>query len=178
MEIANRIKQAISMQEIAVKYGFTIDCKNFIKCPFHGEKTASLKIYPDNKGWHCFGCGEGGSVIDFVMKLFSMRFMEACRKINYDFNLGLQIDDFRPSIESELAIAARKKEQEFQQYEQEQRRKEYNHYVNQYAIIRDKAAEADKFNNIDELPEEVIAALKNMSLSEYYVSYAAERLKR
>jgi len=178
MEIANKIKILLTMEDIANKYGFIIDGKGFIKCPFHGEKTASLKIYSSNKGWHCFGCGEGGSVIDFVMKLFNMRFMETCRKINYDFDLGLQIDDFRPSIESELAIAARKKEQELQQYEQEQRRKEYNHYVNQYAIIRDKAAEADKFNNIDELPEEVIKALKNMSLSEYYVSYAAERLKR
>ena len=51
----------------------------FVACPFHNEKTPSLKIYPDNR-WHCFGaCGEGGDVIDFICKLRNLNFIEAVK---------------------------------------------------------------------------------------------------
>jgi DNA primase len=38
----------------------------FIRCPFHGERTASCKIYGNT--YHCFGCGEHGDVIDWIQK--------------------------------------------------------------------------------------------------------------
>jgi DNA primase len=46
-------------------------------CPFHKEKTPSCKINPTDNIWHCFGCGEGGSVFTYVMKLHNMSFVEA-----------------------------------------------------------------------------------------------------
>ena len=46
-------------------------------CPFHQEKTPSCKIDPANNTWHCFGCGEGGSVFNYVMKLNGVSFREA-----------------------------------------------------------------------------------------------------
>jgi DNA primase len=44
-------------------------------CPFHGEKTPSFYIYDDH--YHCFGCGEHGDIITFVMKSTGAAFMEA-----------------------------------------------------------------------------------------------------
>ncbi len=44
-------------------------------CPFHGEKTPSFYVYDDH--YHCFGCGEHGDVITFVMKSTGASFMEA-----------------------------------------------------------------------------------------------------
>ncbi|MBO5060264.1 MAG: hypothetical protein J6C82_05055 [Clostridia bacterium] len=89
MNVAEYIRKSISMNDICVKYNFTPDRAGFISCPFHAEKTASLKIFSNDRGWHCFGCNQGGSVIDFVKLLFSVDFCEAVRIINRDFCLGI-----------------------------------------------------------------------------------------
>ncbi|MDD4955869.1 MAG: CHC2 zinc finger domain-containing protein, partial [Candidatus Omnitrophica bacterium] len=52
--------------------------RNFkANCPFHGEKTASFMISPQKQIFHCFGCGEGGGVIQFLMMHEKMTFVEA-----------------------------------------------------------------------------------------------------
>lgn len=45
-------------------------------CPFHGEKTPSFRVNPSRRFYHCFGCGTGGSVIDFIMALENRSFPE------------------------------------------------------------------------------------------------------
>lgn len=50
-------------------------------CPLHQEKTPSFKIDPSTQLWHCFGCDEGGSAFDLVMKMDDLSFPEAVRKL-------------------------------------------------------------------------------------------------
>ncbi|MHA6795737.1 DNA primase [Pseudonocardia bannensis] len=50
-------------------------------CPFHDEKTPSFNVRPTHGTFHCFGCGEGGSVIDFVMKIEVVGFVEAVERL-------------------------------------------------------------------------------------------------
>lgn len=89
MDKAQIIRQSVTMREMAEKYGFDIDRKGFISCPFHGEKTSSLKVYEGCKGFACYGCNVSGSVIDFVINLFNISFTDAMIRISNDFNLGL-----------------------------------------------------------------------------------------
>lgn len=56
--------------------------RNYIGlCPFHGEKTPSFNVSPDKQMYYCFGCGEGGNALTFVMKANGMTFVEAVRHL-------------------------------------------------------------------------------------------------
>lgn len=48
-------------------------------CPFHGEKTPSFNIYTENGSFYCFGCGAGGDVITFIMKIENLDYVEAIK---------------------------------------------------------------------------------------------------
>ncbi len=50
-------------------------------CPFHNEKTPSFHVIPDRKVYHCFGCGVGGGVINFVMEMEKISFVEAVESL-------------------------------------------------------------------------------------------------
>jgi putative DNA primase/helicase len=56
-------------------------------CPFHNEKTPSFNVYPDDRGFACFGCGEAGSVIDFVMKWDGLSNIDAAWRLADMFNV-------------------------------------------------------------------------------------------
>ncbi len=50
-------------------------------CPFHGEKTPSFMVSPAKQIFHCFGCGKGGNVFNFIMEYEGVSFVEAVRKL-------------------------------------------------------------------------------------------------
>lgn len=56
--------------------------RNFVGlCPFHKEKTPSFSVTPDRQMFYCFGCGEGGNVFSFLMKISQMTYAEAIRHL-------------------------------------------------------------------------------------------------
>ncbi|RHW24517.1 DNA primase [Nocardioides immobilis] len=68
-------------------------------CPFHDEKSPSFNVRP-GKGFHCFGCGEGGDVIAFVMKVDGLTFVESVERLADKYGVQLRReeggDDDRP----------------------------------------------------------------------------------
>jgi len=65
----------IPMRDIIGRYGLRPDRGGYIRCPFHTEKSGSMKIYPDHA--YCFGCGWYGDQIDFVSMTENLDFKEA-----------------------------------------------------------------------------------------------------
>ena len=65
------------------------------KCPFHDEKTASFSVSPKKQIFHCFGCGVGGNVINFVMDYEKITFIEAVKELAERVNV--KIDEFSVS---------------------------------------------------------------------------------
>lgn len=112
-QIAQEIVSRVSMRDVFVRYGFTPNRAGFIRCPFHTEKTPSLGAYKNGTRFHCFGCGAGGSVIDFVMQLYHLTYMQAVVKLNADFGLCLPIGG-KPSLRQRREAAAREQERKRQ----------------------------------------------------------------
>jgi DNA primase len=66
-------------------------------CPFHSEKTPSFTVSPQKGMYHCFGCGAGGSAIDFVMASERLSFPEAVRALAG--RLGIALEEREPAGE-------------------------------------------------------------------------------
>ena len=66
-------------------------------CPFHGEKTPSFHISSSKQIYKCFGCGEGGDVINFVMKMENLDFIDAVKllanKCGIEINTNMNEED-------------------------------------------------------------------------------------
>ena len=130
MNTAERIKTAVTMPDIYEKYGFEPNRAGFIVCPFHREDTPSLGMYRSGTTWHCFGCGAGGSVIDFVMRLFSLSFRQAVVRIDNDF--GLRLIPGKPDARKTVEIV---KERRIQEQEAKRRQEQLDKLWKRYAII-------------------------------------------
>jgi DNA primase len=80
----------------------------FACCPFHKEKTASFSINAKEQYFHCFGCGESGNVITYVMKYNGLDFIEAIKSLAGSY--GVHIPDNMP-VKSKAEIEAQKTRQ-------------------------------------------------------------------
>jgi DNA primase len=76
-------------------------------CPFHDEKTPSFNVRPTHGTFHCFGCGEGGSVIDFVMKIEHLGFVEAVERLADKVGVRLQYTGGGSSVQREKGTRSR-----------------------------------------------------------------------
>ena len=68
-------------------------------CPFHEEKTPSFTVVPTKQIYHCFGCGESGGVIDFVMKYDHLSFVEAIETVAAESGVSVVYDQTAKPID-------------------------------------------------------------------------------
>ena len=88
---ANRIDDIMSNYVQIKRAGSVSKCL----CPFHSEKTASCTIYPDTQSFYCFGCGAGGDVITFIMKIENLDYLEAVKMLAERSGIPLPEDSSR-----------------------------------------------------------------------------------
>ena len=80
------IDEIIRKNDIAEVVGKSLKLKRsggnyFACCPFHNEKSASFSININKQFFHCFGCGESGNVVTFVMKYNGLSFVDAIKSL-------------------------------------------------------------------------------------------------
>lgn len=86
MNVFDAVKQSVTTRQAAeMYYGLKIRRNNMASCPFHNDRTPSMKV---DKRFHCFGCGADGDVIDFVSRLYGISGLEAAQKTASDFGIS------------------------------------------------------------------------------------------
>ena len=80
-EIINEVRDRAKIQDIVAEYVILkrTGANAIGLCPFHGEKSPSFNVNPGRGIFHCFGCGVGGDVFTFLMKIEGLDFPEAVR---------------------------------------------------------------------------------------------------
>ena len=106
MDLFTQIKTAVFVKEAAEYYGLEVNRGNMICCPFHADRTPSMKLNEDY--FYCFGCGAHGDVIDLVARLFGLSGYDAAKKLAADFGITEQ----KPSILARLQRGASQAETE------------------------------------------------------------------
>ncbi|MCP5534969.1 MAG: DNA primase [Akkermansiaceae bacterium] len=98
------IEQILAATDIVDLVGSYLPLKrsgsNFkANCPFHNEKTPSFMVNPARQSYHCFGCGEGGSAIGFVMAYENLPFPDAVKKLATRAGVLIQEDAYDPEAD-------------------------------------------------------------------------------
>lgn len=101
MNPSDEIKQKLDIVDVLKDYiQLTAAGVNFkARCPFHNEKTPSLMVSPEKQIWHCFGCGKGGDIFEFVKEMEGVEFVEALRILAPKAGVVLKRQD--PKLQSE-----------------------------------------------------------------------------
>lgn len=165
------IKDRLKMREVLLHYGYQPNKAKFICCPFHNEKTPSMKIF--EKDYHCFGCGANGDIISFVQQLFGLSFPETLKKIDIDFGLNLygehSFEDLRKSHYRQKQIQA----------ERERKKRENEQADNEYWAVFDEWKRLDDNKRIyaPKTPDEewhplFVEALQKLAYQEYLLDMA------
>ena len=97
----DEIKSRIDIKELLSEYIQLKQAGGNYKalCPFHREKTPSFMVSPERQIWKCFGCGEGGDIFGFVMKMEGLEFPEALRLLAGKAGVTLKQQD--PQLSSQ-----------------------------------------------------------------------------
>lgn len=92
-EIINRIRERADIKDVVEAHlSLTKAGQNFKGlCPFHSEKTPSFTVSPSRQMFHCFGCGAGGNVFTFLMKMDGLTFPAAVRALGE--KVGIPVEE-------------------------------------------------------------------------------------
>ena len=89
MNVFEAVKQSVTTRQAAEHYGIHVGRNGMACCPFHNDKTPSMKL---DRRYHCFGCGADGDVIDFAAALYGLGKKDAAVQLAQDFGLSYEVD--------------------------------------------------------------------------------------
>lgn len=108
MNIFEEIKSKLDIAEVAEFYGLELNRHGKACCPFHDEKTPSFSISKEKQYFHCFGCGVGGDLVNLTQRLLGLQSpLQAAKRLNSDFSLGLNLKPHKPTATERQEQAVR-----------------------------------------------------------------------
>ena len=84
MTLFQAVKHSVTTRQVAEYYQLQVNRAGFVACPFHNDRTPSMKV---DTRFHCFGCGADGDVIDFAARLHGLDAKPAAEKLAADFHI-------------------------------------------------------------------------------------------
>ncbi len=82
-DIVDVVSQYVNMKKRGRNY--------FGLCPFHDERTPSFSVAPEKEIYHCFGCGAGGNVFNFIMEHDNLTFVEAVQILGQRYGIEVKL---------------------------------------------------------------------------------------
>jgi len=105
LDIVEVIGQYVKLQKAGANYKAL--------CPFHKEKTPSFIVSPSRQIFHCFGCGAGGDIFTFIMKIENLEFKEAVRLLADKAGVKLTYESPEINSQKQKIIEINEKAKEF-----------------------------------------------------------------
>ena len=165
MNVFAVVKENVTARQVAMQYGIKINRSGLACCPFHKDKTPSMKI---DKRYYCFGCGDTGDAIDFVAKYFGLAPKEAAMKIASDFGLNYDATNRAPPKK----MAPKKTPEQILDEEQKQCFCVLSDY---YHLLRKWKTEYAPKSMDEEWHPCFVEALQNISKVEYQLDTLLEK---
>ena len=105
-DFLERIKDANDIASVVSSYVSTKRAghDSVCLCPFHSEKTPSCHIYSDTQSFYCFGCGAGGSVIQFIMLMEHLDFPESVRFLAQRAGIAMPEDSYSSASDTKQRL--------------------------------------------------------------------------
>jgi len=106
-DVINRVRDRVDIAEVIGHHVSLTRAGQNLKglCPFHQEKSPSFTVSPSRQIFHCFGCGAGGNVFSFLMRITGANFPETVRELGQ--KLGIDVPDSGPSTDPHAAQSSR-----------------------------------------------------------------------
>lgn len=116
MNVFEAVKQSVTTRQAASFYGIRVGRNGMARCPFHNDRTPSMKV---DSRFYCFGCGASGDVIDFAALLHGLGKREAAVRLAEDFGVSYEKSGNAPLVRKRRRPPPRQKsaEQRFQETE-------------------------------------------------------------
>ena len=93
MTLFQAVKHSVTTRQAAEYYQLRVNRAGFVACPFHNDRTPSMKV---DTRFHCFGCGADGDVIDFAARLHGLDAKPAAEKLALDFHIPYERTGRKP----------------------------------------------------------------------------------
>lgn len=157
MNVFQAVKGSVTARQTAETYGLKVNRNGMTCCPFHTDKTPSMKL---DKRYYCFGCGVTGDAVDLTAHLFGIGLKDAAVKLANDF--GIVFDGNQKSF-----VRVKKAEPTPEQkYAQEERRC-YRVLTDYYHLLRKWEVQYAPKQPEDEWHPLFMEALQKKSQMEY-----------